>query len=1740
METIALKILLLEDSAADAEIIRRIVNGSNPEHIFKTVITKEEYTRALDQFQPNVVLSDNALPQFNATEALQILQQQGLRIPFILVTGTVSEEFAANIIKSGADDYLLKDRLARLPVAIEAAVKQRQAEKEKQEATEKLKQNEEKYRNLIERVSDAFVALDNNWCYTYVNKRAGEIMQRIPEEVIGKNIWVEFPESIGNNFHKAYTRAMEEQRYIHLEEYYANYDIWLENHIYPSPEGLSIYFRDITEKKKIEKKLAQNEKRFRALLENNEGIISLVDEKLNVLFRSSSATRIFGWTVAENEKISPSEYVHTDDLKNITDTMIEAGKNSGKMFPISMRVKHKNGNYIWVEGVVKNMIDDPAIGGIITNMRDVTERKVAEENFLKEQQLSETIINNLPGIFYLYDEDGKFIRWNKNFENITGYTGNEISKMAPLDFYDNDEQEKIKRRIKTVFERRVGGIEVELFTKNKSKIPYYINSLSVQYEGKKCLLGMGLDLTERKKAEEAIKRANERYEMVSLATNDAVHDLDFITGENYFNEALSQLFNKDETGSIKINRSVWRSKLHPEDRERVVEKLEAAYAGTDSVWTDQFRFQKADLTYGIFYDRGFIRRDASGKATGIITSMTDITKLKEIEQQLKESEEKYRTLIEQASDAIFISSIGGNILDVNNSACTLLGYTKEKLCTMKVKDQYSAAELAARPIMQKELLRGERTSIERNILHSNGLEIPVDITAKMLSDGRIVAIMRDISERKKAERELNEERNKFAKIAAIAPGLIYSFRLYTDGTYGFPYASNAIEDVFGFKHKDVEKDASCIFKLSHPDDLDAVIENISASAQNMSPWKDEFRYLHPVKGEVWLEGHSIPMIEVDGSVIWHGIITDITKRKIGEQKLREQKVQLETLSDNLPGVMIYQVIRELDGSMNFTYLSSGVTTLTGKTPEEVIANPAFLYNIIVEEDKQILKAAEHESFLNMSLFNIEVRSHIYTGEIRWLNITSTPHIHPDGRIVWDGFHFDITEHKNAEAKIKESEEKYRQIVETAQEGVWLIDENSNTTFVNEHMAKMLGYTTKEVEGKHLFEFMDDEAKEIAIENIERRKQGIKEQHDFAFKTKEGKTVWTLVETNPVLKNGKYAGALAMVMDITERKKSEEEIKKSIERFQLLGQATNDAVWEWNLNTNSVWSNLIHQQLYGLTLNDTVPDIEEWKRRVHPEEREQIYQSLLDAQNSDSNVWFGEYQFNSTSKGWINIFARAYIKRNEEGKAVRMVGSMMDITERKKAETIIRLSEEKYRSLVEQASDAIFIADVNGRFITVNSSACKLSQYSEQELLQMTIYDFAVKEDIEKNPFHFDELRTGKTVFTERQVKRKNDSLIYAEINSKLLSDGRLLTFVRDISERKKSQQALVESENHLRTILETEPECIKLLNINGELESMNPAGLAMLEADSLEQLQGMSILSIINEPYRNSFLNLIKKVFDGESEMLEFEVTGLKGTQRWFETHSVPLRNAEGKIISLLGVTRDITERKKATEEIKNSREQLRHLTAHLQNIREEERKRIGREIHDELGQQLTAIKMYVAWIDKKTPVESVNIKNRLENILELLDGSNQSLRRILSELRPGILDDYGLIDGLEFLNRQFAITAGINVEFNATEIPAKMAEEINTCIFRIYQEALTNITKYADAKKVTSSLRIMDDIIIVSIEDDGNGFEPENVQNNKSFGLLGMKERVYSLNGTFNLISSPGNGTKISILLPYVILQHT
>ena len=217
----------------------------------------------------------------------------------------------------------------------------------------------------------------------------------------------------------------------------------------------------------------------------------------------------------------------------------------------------------------------------------------------------------------------------------------------------------------------------------------------------------------------------------------------------------------------------------------------------------------------------------------------------------------------------------------------------------------------------------------------------------------------------------------------------------------------------------------------------------------------------------------------------------------------------------------------------------------------------------------------------------------------------------------------------------------------------------------------------------------------------------------------------------------------------------------------------------------------------------------------------------------------------------------------------------------------------------------------------------------------------------------------------------------------------------------------------------------------------------------------------------------------------------------------------------------------------KRREEEIRRLASHLQDIREDERKRIGREIHDELGQQLTAIKMDVAWVNKKIPNEPALIKNKMKNVINLLNSSNQSIRRILNELRPNILENHGFIESVESLGRQFTKNTGIPVVFKSPDIEPKLSESVITAIFRIYQETLNNITKYAYASKVLTTLSINEDILIFTIKDDGHGFDPLIISSKKSFGILGMKERIILLGGHFEIISSSGNGTKITVSLP-------
>ena len=481
--------------------------------------------------------------------------------------------------------------------------------------------------------------------------------------------------------------------------------------------------------------------------------------------------------------------------------------------------------------------------------------------------------------------------------------------------------------------------------------------------------------------------------------------------------------------------------------------------------------------------------------------------------------------------------------------------------------------------------------------------------------------------------------------------------------------------------------------------------------------------------------------------------------------------------------------------------------------------------------------------------------------------------------------------------------------------------------------------------------------------------------------------------------------------------------------------------------------------------------------------------------------------------------------------------------------------------------------------------------------------------------------------------------------------------IKQIIAKREVDNKIKESEQYLKTILESEPECIKIVDKNGYLLDMNPAGLQMIEADNVEMVKGKSIINIIDEQYRTAFNKLNNNVFKGNSGKLEFEITGLKGTKRWLETHAAPFKNTNGEITALLGVTRDITNKKKSEIDLKESEEkyrllfksnplpvwivdkethsfldvndaalklyeytkeeilslkatqirpkdeveeyiksmndnsivirtsgpwthikkngeiikveitaenilydnilcnlvvinniteklktqklledttkQLRELASYLQNIREEERKDIAREIHDELGQQLTSLKIDVSWLKKNILKDDNKYDNKFSEILLLIDSTIKSVRQISTKIRPSTLDDLGLTAAVEWLLQDFTTRMKISIFFKNDFNDKEINSIISIGLYRIIQESLNNIAKHSKASNVLINIKRVNHHIHLSIKDDGVGFDTTAKRKEKNFGLLGIKERSIIMQGTYEIFSEPNKGTEVVVKIP-------
>lgn len=1108
------------------------------------------------------------------------------------------------------------------------------------------KENQDLINSILDRITDAFVALDNNLCYTYMNKKAGEMLKRNPVDMIGKCIWTQFPETVDSELYSAFHNALESQQYSSFQ-YLHNDEYWIENQIYPSVDGVSNFFRDITTKKAAENELQVSEKRFRALVEHNEGIITVIDESLNVLFRSPSSERITGYSDEEFSVIPDEDYFHPDYQVYIHDIIKDALANPGKIIPALFQVKHKKGHYIWLEGVISNRFHDSTVEGIIANFRDVTEKVISDAILKKERDVFAKIAATSPGLIYSmrqnldgslcypyasdsiiaiygfsFDEikndsskmfdlihpddvenviekiritksifvplkvvyryihptkglvwhevnslpvlepegtvichgivtditdrivaEQKIIKNNRLYLFISqinqmivrttdeqtlfkeacriaidfgkfkmvwiGKITKTIGKVKPVmmagddlgysellekiltedidtrgpigtvinegsyvvcndiqndeviqpwkeealkrgynsmmslpikkfgktiavfNFYSNDklffDSEEIKllqeatgdvafaleviakdikskkaeeavfqseKRYHTLTEASPAGI----FRTDVSGLTTYVNPSWTQISGypyeqalgygwldtvheddRKAMvsswevankkqeksfseyrfvrpdgtirwvmgqaipekdkndevvgyIGTITDITERKIAEESTKKANERFEMISSATNDAVFELDFVTGENWHNQvSYDNLNSYNKNLTTEENKALWRSKLHPEDRDRIIKDIEKCYLGTSNSWSNEFRFEKANGTYGYFYERAVIVRDEKGKPTRFIGSMLDVTDLKEAELELKNSNKKLEGILNAIPDLLFEAGIDGYFYNFHSHHTSKLIMPAEDFIGKKFADVLppnvtTVSLLALEEASRKGFSTGKQYTLELpDGIHWFELSVaPMKVNEN--GDTHFICLSRDITNAKKGDFALEKSEERYRGLLNnLDAGIIVHA---ADGS--IVMSNKKASEILGLNLKNILKKKNSIITWEFLNDQGSVMIEadypVNLILNSIKPIKNIVIgiYKSEHKNTKWVLVNGFPMLNSEGEIVEVVIsFIDITERKKMEIQIQKSKEQAESANKaktDFLANMSHEIRTPLNGIIGFTHL----------------------------------------------------------------------------------------------------------------------------------------------------------------------------------------------------------------------------------------------------------------------------------------------------------------------------------------------------------------------------------------------------------------------------------------------------------------------------------------------------------------------------------------------------------------------------------------------------------------------------------------------------------------------------------------------------------------------------------------------------------------------------------------------------------------------------------------------------
>ncbi|HEV2827901.1 MAG TPA: PAS domain-containing protein [Pyrinomonadaceae bacterium] len=607
-------------------------------------------------------------------------------------------------------------------------------------------------------------------------------------------------------------------------------------------------------------------------------------------------------------------------------------------------------------------------------------------------------------------------------------------------------------------------------------------------------------------------------------------------------------------------------------------------------------------------------------------------------------------------------------------------------------------------------------------------------------------------------------------------------------------------------------------------------------------------------------------------------------------------------------------------------------------------------------------------------------------------------------------------------------------------------------------------------------------------------------------------------------------------EIQERKRAEEQTRKVLDTIPaLIGSGAANGILDY---CNQQWLAYAGVSLEELQKDET----------LHPDDRARVVRAWQEAM-ATGKPYEQEQRYRRFDGVYRWFLARGVPLKNAEGVIERWYGTLTDIEDRKQAEEALVESRRKLKEAQRLANIGYWERDLVADRLTLSSETAKIFGLSQREFTHAEMQAMVHPDDREQQERALQDALAGKRRYdNEYRVILPTGKLRFVHVSDEIIYDQsghpvRMFGAVQDVTARKQADEALRESQRLLQLVLATLPVGVAVTNQAGDIVLNNAASKRIWGRDLI--VSGRERWAHSKGSWHDSGEKIapadwasVRALSQGQTSLNELiDIKTYDGQPKIIENSAAPIRNADGLIVGAVIVNEDVTERVQAHEQLKETSKRLRALSASVQTAREEESKRIAREIHDELGGALTSWhwdleEIREAICDSMDSSQVASVRTKIDAMIKLTETTLDTVRKLSSELRPMALE-LGLVEALEWQAIQFRERTGIQVDLACSIERADLEDRAATAVFRILQEALTNIQRHAQARKVLIAARQEAGEFILTIKDNGRGISDDDKSAPQSLGLLGMRERAHLVGGEFYIEGAKAGGTEITVRIP-------